>query len=150
MRKKKETKPVDSKTLEQIGDIIRIASICKNAYFWRNNGSVYTRLQREQKYNRDEITWEDGEDQYSAQYYFYQTVSHTYARGIYYRNNIKTTLTDFNTRAPTCAKFFVTTIQMIYFSIHAHVRARGSLKSNYRLCRKFSIHAHVRARSDML
>ena len=95
MSKKNEVKttPVDPETLDKIADIINIAECCKYSYFWRDNGNCSSRRHTEREYNRDPVCWTDGDDEYSAEYKFSQSRKHTYARGIYYRNGVRTTLT---------------------------------------------------------
>ena len=80
--------------LKQIEDIIDTADYCMRSFLWSgDNGNRYMRNRRAKDFNCPEVTWVEGGDEYSAEYTFSQSRKHTYAKGYYYKNGNRTTLT---------------------------------------------------------
>lgn len=83
---------MDQTTLNQIARIIEEASICKSAYFWTPGSTAAQRRRNEQRHNVESISWTEGGHTYQAAYKYYESCSHVYACGIYYRDRKRTTI----------------------------------------------------------
>lgn len=77
----------------QILDIIDQAEKFRNAYFFTPPAGAKMRRSYERYNSRDEITWQDGKDTFSAAFDVTCSCSNVYAKGRYTRNGKKTTLT---------------------------------------------------------
>lgn len=87
------------KLLEKIAAIERIveeAAKCRYAYFWTPGSSAGSRRSAERWHSVPEVCWTDGKDSYSAEFRYSESCHHVYAKGYYYRNGERTTLTAIN------------------------------------------------------
>ena len=79
--------------LRRLGKLVDTAEKLMGA-FWRSVPSnAAGRRDFEKRYNVDWIEWEEGRDCYRARYIVNCSCSNVYARGEYYKNGHKTTLT---------------------------------------------------------
>lgn len=77
----------------QILDIINQAEKFRSAYFFTPPAGAKMRRSYERYNSRDEITWQDGKDVFTAAFDVTCSCSNVYAKGHYTRNGKKTTLT---------------------------------------------------------
>ena len=84
---------VDTKTTGRISAIISEAEAMRNAYFWSSPGSAGARRSYEHQHSHPAVEWQDGQDNYTAEYTVSCSCNNIYAYGTYTKNGKKTTLT---------------------------------------------------------
>lgn len=85
---------MDIKTLiRKISEIIDESYTQKNSYFRFPMQSASSRRWYEKRHSHDKVEWVEGGHSYSAEYSVSCSCRNIYAKGYYYRDGIKTTLT---------------------------------------------------------
>lgn len=87
------SEPITPELLAKIKNIIDIADFCMHAYMWTNQISPESCDANNKAFNHETVAWRDGNDIFEASFVFRQNMRGTYAKGIYFRNGEKTTLT---------------------------------------------------------
>jgi hypothetical protein len=85
--------PPDAATIAYIADVVAVAEKMSNAYFFRSPGNAGGRRSYEKYYSRPAVEWREGGHSYSAAFDVSCSCKNVYARGYYYRDGVKTTLT---------------------------------------------------------
>lgn len=85
--------PPDAATITKIADVVAVAEKMTNAYFFRSPGSAGGRRSYETYYSRPAVEWREGGHSYSAAFDVSCSCKYVYARGYYYKDGVKTTLT---------------------------------------------------------
>lgn len=80
-------------TIAKIQAVIDCAEEMRNAYFWAPPGNASSRRWYEKKHSAERVEWEEGGRRYSAEFEASCSCRNIYARGYYYRDGQKTTLT---------------------------------------------------------
>ena len=84
------TKP---ETVDAIRNVIKCAESMKGAYFFTPPGNAPGRRAYERKFSAPLVTWNEGGDEFAAEFVTTCSCANVYARGHYTRNGTKTTLT---------------------------------------------------------
>lgn len=91
-----EAQKVDrQKLLSKLGNIkavINMADKMKNAYFWDNDMNAKLRESYDRYHSVSEVCWEEGGHTYSAAFSTQSSRHNVYAKGYYYKDDVKTNL----------------------------------------------------------
>ena len=85
--------PPDAATIREIADLVAVAEKMSNAYFFKSPATAGGRRSYEQYYSRPAVEWHEGGHSYSAAFDVSCSCKNVYARGYYYKDGAKTTLT---------------------------------------------------------
>lgn len=85
--------PPDARTIAKIDDLVAVAEKMSNAYFFKSPGNAGGRRSYEKYYSRPAVEWREGGHSYSAAFDVSCSCKNVYARGYYYKDGAKTTLT---------------------------------------------------------
>ena len=80
-------------TIVRLEDIIREAENLRGAYFFTSPSSSKARRAYEEEHSWGMVSWEENDDEYTAEFKVDCTGSHIYAKGCYTKNGNKTNLT---------------------------------------------------------
>lgn len=78
--------------IHSIGAVIDMADKMKNAYFWDNNMNAKLRESYDRYHSVSEVCWEEGGHTYSAEFSTQSSRHNVYAKGYYYKDDVKTNL----------------------------------------------------------
>jgi len=80
-------------TLNKIENLIATAEKFRSSYFWKAPTSASARRSYEKRYSIPALRWEEGGHSYAASFGVSCSAQNVYAKGEYYRDGKKTTLT---------------------------------------------------------
>lgn len=80
-------------TIAKIQAVVDCADEMRSAYFWAPPATASSRRWYEEQHSADLVEWEEGGRRYSAEFVTSCSCRNIYARGYYYRDGAKTTLT---------------------------------------------------------
>lgn len=75
-----------------IQEVIDMADKMRYAFFWDNNHDAQERAYYDDKHSTPEVCWEEGGHAYSAMFTTHSSRHNIYAKGYYYKDNVKTNL----------------------------------------------------------
>lgn len=82
-----------NETLNKIEKLIATAEKFRSSYFWKAPASASERRSFEKRYSIPSFRWEEGGHTYAAFFAVSCSTQNVYAKGEYYRDGKKTTLT---------------------------------------------------------
>ena len=91
-------------TLKAVRAIIAEAEDMKGAYFFRPISGAGARRAFERKHTHPVVEWTEGGHEYSAEFCVACSCRNVYARGYYYRDGQKTTITTIRNSAARLAR----------------------------------------------
>ena len=79
--------------ISQIAQIVEEAEKMKGAYYFKSPGSASSRRSYEKSHSHGPIEWTENGHKYSAEYNVRCSCKNVYAKGYYFKDGEKTTLT---------------------------------------------------------